>query len=125
MGLRRLAVVPCHLGPGNGVRAVCVADTYTEQVAGKFQAQTHVVADPARETPFAEPRRNQPAGLDQPVDVESPPSDMGAAVAPDQTGRTTPGCHPRHHLGRDPRFSGVILVIDSRGYHVRAYDVRR
>jgi hypothetical protein len=28
-------------------------------------------------------------------------------------------------VGRDPGFSGVILVIDSKGYHVRAYNVPR
>ena len=46
MGLRRVRYGPVHVGAGTAVRAVAWADTYTDQVAGKFQAQTHVVADP-------------------------------------------------------------------------------
>ena len=38
------------------------ADTYTEQVAGKFQAQTHVVADPA-----AKPPLDNPAAINQEI----------------------------------------------------------
>ena len=46
-----------------------------------------------------------------------------AAVAPSQTGVTTADAIHNVLLGRDPEFSGVILVIDSKGYHVRAYNV--
>jgi hypothetical protein len=44
-------------------------------------------------------------------------------VAPSQTGVATADAIHNVILGRNPEFSGVILVIDSRGYHVRAYNV--
>ncbi len=99
------------------------ADTYTEEVVGKFQAQTHVVADPA-----ANPSLQNPDALNQQILTSrwtwsSRPPVWVAAVAPDQTGVTTPDAIHDIILGRDPRFSGVILVIDSKGYHVRAYNV--
>ena len=99
------------------------ADTYTEQVAGKFQAQTHVVADPA-----AKPPLDNPAAINQEILASSwawssHPPIWVAAVAPDQTGVTTPDAIHEIILGNHPAFSGVILVIDSKGYHVRAYNV--
>jgi hypothetical protein len=36
---------------------------------------------------------------------------------------TTPDAIHNIVVGRHPAFSGVILVIDAKGYHVRAYDV--
>lgn len=46
-----------------------------------------------------------------------------AAVSPAQSGVTTADAVHDAMLGRNAEFSGVILVIDSRGYHVRAYNV--
>jgi uncharacterized membrane protein YgcG len=99
------------------------ADTYTEQVAGKFQAQTHVVADPAAKPPLKNPDAISQQILTSSWTWSSKPPIWVAAVAPDQTGVTTPDAIHDIILGRDPRFSGVILVIDSKGYHVRAYNV--
>src|SRR3984885_4305383 len=123
MGLRRLAVVPFILALALLFAPSAWADTYTEQVADKFQAQTHVAADPA-----AKPPLDNSDAINQQILASSwtwspPPPIWVAAVAPDQTGVTTPDAIHDIISGRHPAFSGVILVIDSKGYHVRAYDV--
>ena len=123
MGLRRLGVVPFILALATLFAPAAWADTYTEQVVGKFQAQTHVVADPA-----AKPPLDNSDAINQQILASSwtwsrRPPIWVAAVAPNQTGVTTPDAIHDILLGRHPAFSGVILVIDSKGYHVRAYDV--
>src|ERR1700733_5776976 len=123
MGLRRLGVVPFILALAMLVAPSAWADTYTEQVAGKFQAQTHVVADPAAKPPLQNPDAINQQILASSWTWSSRPRIWVAAVAPDQTGWTTPDAIHDILLGRHPAFSGVILVIDSKGYHVRAYDV--
>src|SRR3984957_8544933 len=125
MGLRRLSVVPFILALATLFAPSASADTYTEQVAAKFLAQTHVVADPA-----AKPPLDNSDAIDQQILASSwtwssRPPVWVAAVAPNQTGGTTPNAIHDIILGRHPAFSGVILVIDSKGYHVRAYDVPR
>ena len=52
MGLGRLALVPSILALALVFAPSASADTYTEQVAAKFQAQAHVVADPAAKPPL-------------------------------------------------------------------------
>jgi hypothetical protein len=123
MGLRRLGVVPFILALAMLFALPAWADTYTEQVVGKFQAQTHVVADPAAKPPLQNPEAINQQILTNPWTWSSRPPVWVAAVAPDQTGVTTPNSIHDIMLGRHPAFSGVILVIDSKGYHVRAYDV--
>jgi len=99
------------------------ADSYTDQLVDKFNAQTHVVADPAATPPLQDPDRLNQQILAGPWSWNSTPPVWVAAVAPTQTGVTTPDAIHNVILGRNPEFSGVILVIDSRGYHVRAYNV--
>ena len=123
MGLRRLGVVPFILALAMLVAPSAWADTYTAQVAEKFQAQTHVVADPAAKPPLGNPDAINRQILASSWKWSSHPPVWVAAVAPDQTGVTTPDAIHDIILGRHPAFSGVILVIDSKGYHVRAYDV--
>jgi hypothetical protein len=123
MGLRRLGVVPVILVLAMLVAPSAWADTYTDQVAEKFQAQTHVVADPAAKPPLGNPDAINRQILASSWTWSSRPPVWVAAVAPDQTGVTTPDAIHNIILGRHPAFSGVILVIDSKGYHVRAYDV--
>src|ERR1700733_5612814 len=123
MGLRRLGVVPFILALAMLVAPSAWADTYTEQVADKFQAQTHVVADPAAKPPLQNPEAINEQILTNSWTWSSRPPVWVAAVAPDQTGVTTPDAIHDVILGRHPAFSGVILVIDAKGYHVRAYDV--
>jgi hypothetical protein len=123
MGLRRLGVVPFILALAMLVAPSARADTYTEQVADKFQAQTHVVADPAAKPPLSNPDAIDRQILASSWTWSSRPPVWVAAVAPDQTGVTTPDAIHDIILGHHPAFSGVILVIDSKGYHVRAYDV--
>jgi uncharacterized membrane protein YgcG len=123
MGVRKLAMVPVILALALLFAPSAWADTYTEQVAAKFQAQIHVVADTA-----AKPPLNNSDAINQQIlgsswTWTSRPPIWVAAVAPDQTGVTTPDAIHDIILGRHPAFSGVILVIDSKGYHVRAYDV--
>ena len=123
MVLRRLAVVPFVLALAMVFAPSAWADTYTEQVAGKFQAQTHVVADPAAKPPLDNSDAINQQILAGSWTWSSRPPIWVAAVAPDQTGVTTPDAIHDIILGRHPAFSGVILVIDAKGYHVRAYDV--
>ena len=125
MGLRRLGVVPFIFALATLFAPAAWADTYTEQVAAKFQAQTHVVADPAAKPPLDNSDAINQQILASSWTWSSRPPIWVAAVAPDQTGVTTPDAIHDIILGRHPAFSGVILVIDSKGYHVRAYDVPR
>ena len=99
------------------------ADTYTDQVLGRFNAQTHVVADPAARPPLQNPDKINQQILTSRWAWSPAPPVWVAAVAPSQTGVTTADAIHNVILGRNPEFSGVILVIDSRGYHVRAYNV--
>ncbi len=99
------------------------ADTYTDQVVARFGAQTHVVADPAARPPLQNAESLNQQILTSRWTWSPAPPVWVAAVAPSQTGVTTPDAVHNVIRGRDPEFSGVILVIDSRGYHVRAYNV--
>jgi hypothetical protein len=99
------------------------SDTYTDQVVDRFDAQTHVVADPTARPPLQDPDKLNQQILTSRWTWSPTPPVWVAAVAPSQTGVTTADAIHNVILGRNPEFSGVILVIDSRGYHVRAYDV--
>ncbi|KKC03369.1 hypothetical protein [Mycobacterium nebraskense] len=99
------------------------ADTYTDQLVDRFNAQTHVVADLGARPPLQDPDRLNDQILTSRWTWSSTPPIWVAAVAPSQTGVTTPDAIHNVILGRNPAFSGIILVIDSKGYHVRAYNV--
>jgi hypothetical protein len=121
----RFVLVPLALALALLLAPGAAADTYTDQVAAKFNSQTHVVADPAAKPPLQNPDRLNQQILDGPWSWSSAPPLWVAAVASTQTGVTTADAIHNVILGRDPNFSGIILVIDSRGYHVRAYSVPR
>ncbi|OMC47476.1 hypothetical protein [Mycobacterium sp. IS-1264] len=99
------------------------ADTYTDALVAKFNAQTHVVADPAASPPLQNPDALNEQILTGRWTWSSAPPVWVAAVAPAQTGVTTPDAIHDVMVRRNPDFSGVILVIDAKGYHVRAYNV--
>ena len=99
------------------------ADTYTDQVVDRFNAQTHVVADPAAKPPLENADKVNQQILTSRWTWSSAPPIWVAAVAPSQSGVTTADAIHNVILGRNPEFSGVILVIDSKSYHVRAYNV--
>ena len=99
------------------------ADTYTDQLVDKFNAQTHVLADPGANPPLRNPDRLNDQILTSRWTWTSTPPIWVAAVAPSQTAVTTPDAIHNLIVGRDPAFGGIILVIDSKGYHVRAYNV--
>ena len=82
-----------------------------------------MVADPAAKPPLQNPEAINQQILASSWTWSSHPPLWVAAVAPDQTGVTTPDAIHDIIVGRHQAFSGVILVIDSKGYHVRAYDV--
>lgn len=102
-----------------------LGDAYTDQVVGRFNAQTHVVADTAARPPLQDPDRLNDQILTSRWEWSSSPRLWVAVVAANQTGVTTADAIHNVIVGRDPGFSGVILVIDSKGYHVRAYNVPR
>src|SRR5246127_1661167 len=99
------------------------ADTYTDQVVDRFNPHTHVVADTEARPPLENPDKVNQQILTSRWTWSPRPPLWVAAVAPSQTGVTTADAIHNVILGRDPQFSGVILVIDSKGYHVRAYNV--
>jgi hypothetical protein len=99
------------------------ADDYTDDVVNRFNASTHVVADPTATPPLGNPDQVNRQILTSRWTWSSAPPVWVAAVAPSQTGLTTPDAIHNSILGRNPEFGGVILVIDAKGYHVRAYNV--
>ncbi|OBI17047.1 hypothetical protein [Mycobacterium sp. E2497] len=121
---RRLALAPFTVALAMLLLAPSAsADTYTDQLVNKFNAQTHVLADPTANPSLRDPDRLNDQILSSRWTWSSTPPVWVAAVAPSQTGVSTPDAIHNVILGRDPTFSGIILVIDSRGYHVRAYNV--
>jgi hypothetical protein len=116
-------LVPLTLALAMLLAPFASADTYTDQVVGRFNAETHVVADPAARPPLQNPDRLNQQILTSRWTWSPGPPVWVAAVAPSQTGVTTADAIHNIILARNPEFSGVILVIDSKGYHVRAYNV--
>ncbi len=99
------------------------ADAYTDQLVNRYDAQTHVVVDPGARPPLQNPDKLNDQILTSSWTWSSGPPIWVAAVSPVQSGVTTPDAVHDAMLRRNAEFSGVILVIDSRGYHVRAYNV--
>ncbi|MGB9223197.1 MAG: hypothetical protein WCB80_07780, partial [Mycobacterium sp.] len=120
---RGLLVVPFILALATLLAPPAWADTYTDQVVDRFNAQTHVLADPAATPPLDNPDQVNQQILTSRWTWSPAPPVWVAAVAPNQTGVTTADAIHNVILGRKPGFTGVILVIDSKGYHVRAYNV--
>jgi hypothetical protein len=120
---RGLLVVPFILALAMLLAPPAWADAYTDDVVGRFNAQTHVVADPTATPPLQNPEKVNRQILTSRWTWSPAPPVWVAAVAPSQTGVTTTDAIHNIILGRNPEFSGVILVIDSKGYHVRAYNV--
>ncbi|ORV64978.1 hypothetical protein AWC03_03455 [Mycobacterium europaeum] len=120
---RRLALAPVTMALAMLLAPSASADTYTDQLVDKFNAQTHVLADPAANPPLRDPDGLNDQILSSRWTWSSTPPVWVAAVARSQTGVTTADAVHTAMLRRDPTFSGVILVIDARGYHVRAYNV--
>jgi hypothetical protein len=118
-----LAVVPFILALAMLVAPSVSADSYTDELVGRFDAQTHVVADPAARPPLRDPGKLNEQILTGRWTWSPGPPIWVAAVAASQTGVTTADAIHNVILSRNPEFSGVILVIDSKGYHVRAYNV--
>ncbi|WP_077080653.1 hypothetical protein [Mycobacterium numidiamassiliense] len=120
---RVVALAPTILALGLLLAPPAAADTYTDQLVARFDARTHVVADSAARPPLQNADQVNQQILTTRWAWSSAPPLWVAAVAPNQTGTTTPDAIHDVILGRNAEFSGVILVIDSRGYHVRAYNV--
>jgi hypothetical protein len=118
-----LAVVPFILALAMLFAPSVSADSYTDELVGRFDAQTHVVADAAARPPLRDPGKLNEQILTSRWTWSPGPPIWVAAVAASQTGVTTADAIHNVILSRNPEFSGVILVIDSKGYHVRAYNV--
>ena len=120
---RGFVLVPIMLALALLLAPVAGADTYTDQLVARFDGQTHVVADSDARPPLQNADQLNQQILNAPWSWSSAPQLWVAAVAPGQTGVTTPDAIHDVMLGRSSEFSGVILVIDAKGYHVRAYNV--
>nr|WP_231995100.1 hypothetical protein [Mycobacterium sp. 852002-10029_SCH5224772] len=99
------------------------ADTYTDELVARFNAETHVVTDPGARPPLRNADELNQQILAGPWTWSPQPPIWVAAVAPGNSGVTTADAVHAAMVGRDPQFSGVIVVIDSHGYHVGAYQV--
>lgn len=99
------------------------ADAYTDELVAKFNAETHVVTDPGARPPLRNVDELNRQILAGPWTWSPQPPVWVAAVAPGNSGVTTTDAIHDAMSARDPKFSGVIVVIDSHGYHVRAYKV--
>ena len=80
------------------------ADTYTDQLVNKFNAQTHVLADPAANPPLQDPDRLNDQILTSRWTWSSTPPIWVAAVARSQTGVTTPDAIHNVILGAQSRI---------------------
>jgi hypothetical protein len=123
--IRNLVLVPLTMTLAMLLAPSAAADTYTDQLVSRFNTQTHVVADPAARPPLQNPDQLNQQILTSSWTWSSGPPIWVAAVTPSQTAVTTADAIHNVMLGRNPNFSGVILVIDAKGYHVRAYHVPR
>ena len=123
--IRGLLVVPLILALALLLAPPAGADDYTDDVVNRFNTSTHVVADPTATPPLQNPDQVNQQILTRRWTWSPAPPVWVAAVAPSQTGLTTPDAIHNSILGRNPEFGGVILVIDAKGYHVRAYNVPR
>lgn len=114
---RRVLLIPLLALAALLYAPVAWADSYTDALVGKFSTTNHVVADPAATPPLPRPEaiNAQILTTHEPIYV--------AVVAPNQTGVSTPDAVQQGFVARNGRFEGVILVIDSKGYHARAYNV--
>ncbi len=90
------------------------ADTYTNQVAGKFGPSNHVVADPTAAPPLPNPGaiNSQILATHKPIYV--------AAISAQQN--VTPDQLEGALAARTGKFEGVVLVVDRTGYHAKAYN---
>ncbi|MGN6336750.1 hypothetical protein, partial [Mycobacterium sp.] len=120
---RSLVLVPLTVALIMLLAPSASADTYTDQLVNRFDAQTHVVVDPGARPPLQNPDKLNQQILASSWTWSAGPPVWVAAVSPAQSGVTTADAVHNAMLGRNPEFSGVILVIDSHGYHVRAYNV--
>jgi hypothetical protein len=90
------------------------ADTYTNQVAGKFGPSNHVVADPT-----AVPALPNPGAINGQILATHKPIYV-AAVSAQQN--VTPDQLEGALAARTGKFEGVVLVVDRAGYHAKAYN---
>ncbi len=123
IGFRGLVVAPFILALAMLLAPAASADAYTDHLVSRFNAQTHVVADPAARPPLDNPDQVNQQILTSRWTWSSAPPVWVAVVSPSQTGVTTADAIHNAILARNPAFSGVILAIDANGYHVRAYNV--
>ncbi|OBH68060.1 hypothetical protein A5684_00505 [Mycobacterium intracellulare] len=120
---RGLALVPLTMALAMLLAPCASADAYTDELVADFNAETHVVTDPGARPPLRNVDELNRQILAGPWAWSAQPPVWVAAVAPGNSGVTTADAIHGVMSARDPKFSGVIVVIDSHGYHVRAYKV--
>lgn len=119
---RGLALVPLAMALAVLFAPCAWGDAYTDQLVARFNAEKHVVTDPGARPPLQNVDKLNQQILAGPW-TWSPQPVWVAAVAPGSSGVTTSDAIHDAFVRQDPKFRGVIVVIDSHGYHVRAYRV--
>lgn len=120
---RGLVLVPWTMALAMLLAPCAAADAYTDQLVAKFNAGTHVVTDPGARPPLRNVDELNQQILAGPWTWSPQPPIWVAAVAPGSSGVTTADAIHDAFVRQDPKFRGVVVVIDSHGYHVRAYQV--
>lgn len=120
---RGLVLVPLTVALAMLLAPCASADAYTDELVARFNSETHVVTDPGARPPLRNVDELNRQILAGPWAWSGQAPIWVAAVAPGNSGVTTADAIHAVMLGRDPKFSGVIVVIDSHGYHVHAYQV--
>ncbi|MGD1110483.1 MAG: hypothetical protein ABR885_09440, partial [Mycobacterium sp.] len=87
---RGFVLVPIMLALALLLAPPAGADTYTDQVVARFDGQTHVVADSEARPPLQNPAQLNQQILSASWSWSAAPQLWVAAVAPGQTGVTTP-----------------------------------
>ncbi|MCA2264022.1 hypothetical protein A5626_09135 [Mycobacterium marseillense] len=120
---RGLVLVPLAMALAVLLAPCASADAYTDELVTKFNAERHVVTDPGARPPLQNVDELNQQILAGPWTWSPQPPVWVAAVAPGSSGVTTADAIHDAFVRQDPKFCGVIVVIDSHGYHVRAYQV--
>jgi len=119
---KRLLLLPLVLLLALLTAPLAGADNYTTNIVRQYGPQVRVVADASAKPPIRNPTGINAQILNTHWNWSTSSPLYIASVAPDQT-QVTPDSLHAAIVGYQPKFSGVIMVINSTGYHSKAFNV--